>query len=89
LTYLFLSRSLNIDTRLCYSSWSLHICASHQPERWLPLKQRASYIASLSKKKGGKESMGTGFTQGSTHSASGGGGGGGGGGGKGKKGKKK
>ncbi|RSH91272.1 hypothetical protein EHS25_009571 [Saitozyma podzolica] len=62
---------------------------TQDPERWLPLKQRASYIASLSKKKGGKESMGTGFTQGSTHSASGGGGGGGGGGGKGKKGKKK
>ncbi|KAL7422266.1 hypothetical protein Q5752_002912 [Cryptotrichosporon argae] len=60
---------------------------SGDPERWMPLRQRATYIAAQSKKKGAKESMGTGFTQGST--ASGGGGGGGGGGNKNKKGKTK
>ncbi|WVF72273.1 hypothetical protein IAT40_007085 [Kwoniella sp. CBS 6097] len=70
---------------------------TEDPERWIPLRQRTSYIAAQNKKKGGKESMGTGFTQGSTASASAGGGGGGGGGGnqsgggggKGKKGKRK
>ncbi|KAK8869879.1 hypothetical protein IAR55_000447 [Kwoniella newhampshirensis] len=61
------------------------------PERWIPLRQRTSYITAQNKKKGGKESMGTGFTQGSTtggatHTS---GGGGQGGGGKNKKGKKK
>ncbi|WWC69534.1 uncharacterized protein I206_103476 [Kwoniella pini CBS 10737] len=61
---------------------------NQDPERWLPLRQRASYIAAQHKKKGGKESMGTGFTQGSTAQASGNSGGGGGGN-KGKKGKKK
>ncbi|OCF55321.1 signal recognition particle subunit SRP72 [Kwoniella mangroviensis CBS 10435] len=63
---------------------------TEDPERWIPLKQRASYISAQAKKKGGKESMGTGFTQGSTaqpsHTS---GGGGGGGGGKNKKGKRK
>jgi signal recognition particle subunit SRP72 len=44
-----------------------------------------SYIASLGKKKGGKESMGTGFTQGSTGAHASGGGSGN----KGRKGKKK
>ncbi|WWD15845.1 hypothetical protein CI109_100269 [Kwoniella shandongensis] len=61
-------------------------------ERWIPLRQRTSYIAAQNKKKGGKESMGTGFTQGSTSggaAAQNSGGGGQGGGGKNKKGKKK
>ncbi|WVQ98657.1 hypothetical protein IAU59_005788 [Kwoniella sp. CBS 9459] len=70
---------------------------TEDPERWIPLRQRTTYIAAQNKKKGGKESMGTGFTQGSTASGGGGGGGGGnqsgggggGGGGKGKKGKRK
>ena len=53
------------------------------------MRQRASYMAAQNKKKGAKESMGTGFTQGSTSQQSGGGGGGGGGGNKNKKGKKK
>lgn len=54
------------------------------------MKQRASFIAAQSKKKGGNMSMGVGMTQGSSsHAASGGGGSGGGGGGnKKKKGKK-
>ncbi|KAE8538054.1 hypothetical protein D1P53_006121 [Cryptococcus gattii VGV] len=54
-------------------------------ERWIPLRQRLSYITAQSKKKGAKESMGTGFTQGSTggHSAGSGAGG------KNKKGKRK
>lgn len=57
------------------------------------MKQRASYIAAQSKKKGANQSMGVGMTQGSNsnaHQASGGGGstGGGGGGNKKKKGKK-
>lgn len=56
-----------------------------QPERWIPLRQRLSYITAQSKKKGAKESMGTGFTQGSTGGHSGGSGGGG----KNKKGKRK
>jgi signal recognition particle subunit SRP72 len=43
------------------------------------MRQRASYIAAQTKKKGVKESMGTGFTQGSTAQQSSGGGGGGGG----------
>lgn len=46
-------------------------------------------MAAQTKKKGVKESMGTGFTQGSTAQNSSGGGGGGGGGNKNKKGKKK
>ncbi|WWC61202.1 uncharacterized protein I303_103782 [Kwoniella dejecticola CBS 10117] len=61
---------------------------NQDPERWLPLKQRVSYIAAQNKKKGGKESMGTGFTQGSTaqvgHNSGGSGAGN-----KGKKGKRK
>lgn len=42
------------------------------------MRQRTSYMAAQAKKKGVKESMGTGFTQGSTaqHSSGGGGGGG-------------
>lgn len=45
------------------------------------MKQRASYITALSKKKGGNMSMGVGMTQGSSsHPASGGGSGSGGGG---------
>ena len=52
------------------------------------MRQRQSYITAMSKKKGVKESMGTGFTQGSTAHSSGGGSSGGGGGGKKKKGKK-
>jgi signal recognition particle subunit SRP72 len=51
------------------------------------MRQRASYITAQAKKKGAKESMGTGFTQGSTAQQSSGGGGGGGG--KNKKGKRK
>ncbi|WVR05118.1 hypothetical protein IAU60_002130 [Kwoniella sp. DSM 27419] len=43
---------------------------TEDPERWMPLRQRASYLATQNKKKGGKESMGTGFTQGSTSSGS-------------------
>lgn len=43
------------------------------------MRQRPSYIAAQNKKKGAKESMGTGFTQGSTQQQSGGGSGGGGG----------
>ncbi|WVW83191.1 hypothetical protein I302_105209 [Kwoniella bestiolae CBS 10118] len=62
---------------------------TEDPERWIPLKQRQSYITAQAKKKGGKESMGTGFTQGSTAQASHSSGGGGGGGGKNKKGKRK
>ncbi|WWC90115.1 uncharacterized protein L201_005048 [Kwoniella dendrophila CBS 6074] len=62
---------------------------TEDPERWTPLKQRASYIAAQNKRKGGKESMGTGFTQGSTAQQSHNSGGSGGGGGKGKKGKRK
>ncbi|KAI9638379.1 uncharacterized protein MKK02DRAFT_36142 [Dioszegia hungarica] len=63
---------------------------NEDPDRWLPMKQRASFIAAQSKKKGGNMSMGVGMTQGSSsHAASGGGGSGGGGGGnKKKKGKK-
>ena len=62
---------------------------SLQPDRWLPMRQRASYLAAQSKKKGTMTSMGTGITQGSTISgASGGASGGGGAGGKKKKGKK-
>ncbi|ODN84734.1 hypothetical protein, variant 1 [Cryptococcus amylolentus CBS 6039] len=57
---------------------------AEDPERWIPLRQRLSYINAQSKKKGVKESMGTGFTQGSTAQSSGGGGGA-----KNKKGKKK
>ncbi|WVQ71587.1 hypothetical protein IAR50_001127 [Cryptococcus sp. DSM 104548] len=57
---------------------------AEDPERWIPLRQRASYINAQSKRKGVKESMGTGFTQGSTAQNSGGGGGA-----KNKKGKKK
>jgi signal recognition particle subunit SRP72 len=53
------------------------------------MRQRATYIAAQNKKKGAKESMGTGFTQGSTSAQQNSGGGGGGGGGKNKKGKKK
>lgn len=56
-----------------------------QPERWIPLPQRLSYITAQSKKKGAKESMGTGFTQGSTGGSSAGSGAGG----KNKKGKRK
>jgi signal recognition particle subunit SRP72 len=63
--------------------------ADLQPERWVPMRQRATYIAAQNKKKGAKESMGTGFTQGSTSAQQNSGGGGGGGGGKNKKGKKK
>lgn len=62
-----------------------------QPDRWLPLRQRASYINAQSKKKGGNQSMGVGMTQGSSshgNAAGGGGGGGNGGGNKKKKGKK-
>ncbi|OCF35430.1 signal recognition particle subunit SRP72 [Kwoniella heveanensis BCC8398] len=70
---------------------------TEDPERWIPLRQRSTYIVAQNKKKGGKESMGTGFTQGSTASASANGSGGGnnnsnnssGGGAKGKKGKRK
>jgi hypothetical protein len=50
--------------------------ADHQPDRWLPYKQRASTAAALAaasgagkKKKGGKEGMGTGMTQGSVNDA--------------------
>jgi len=43
------------------------------------MRQRASYTVAQSKKKGVKESMGTGFTQGSTAQQSSGGAGGGGG----------
>ena len=52
--------------------------AHGQPDRWLPVRQRASYVAAMSKKKGQNLSMGTGMTQGSTTqwAASGGGGGG-------------
>jgi signal recognition particle subunit SRP72 len=53
------------------------------------MRQRASYMAAQAKKKGVKESMGTGFTQGSTAQQSSGGGGGGGGGKDKKKGKRK
>ncbi|EIW69627.1 hypothetical protein TREMEDRAFT_68788 [Tremella mesenterica DSM 1558] len=53
---------------------------TEDPERWIPLRQRQSYAVTMSKKKGAKESMGTGFTQGSTtsqgHSGSGNTGGG-------------
>lgn len=42
------------------------------------MRQRASYMSAQAKKKGVKESMGTGFTQGSTAQQSSGGGGGGG-----------
>ncbi|ORY33731.1 hypothetical protein BCR39DRAFT_518912 [Naematelia encephala] len=61
---------------------------SEDPERWLPLRQRTSYIQAQSKKKRANQSMGVGMTQGSTASAAASGGGGGGGA-KGKKGKKK
>lgn len=73
----------------------IEMMLTQQPERWIPLRQRQSYITAQGKKKGVKESMGTGFTQGSTSAQSGGGGGGSGGGGgggaggKNKKGKKK
>ncbi|KAK4685474.1 signal recognition particle subunit SRP72, partial [Tremellales sp. Uapishka_1] len=61
---------------------------NQDPERWIPLKQRTTFVNAQSKKKGGKESMGTGFTQGSTSGGAPGGGGGSGGGAKGKKGKR-
>ena len=60
-----------------------------QPDRWLPLRQRSSYIATMGKKKGANLSMGTGMTQGSTTPATSLVGGATGGGGKSKKGKKK
>ncbi|ORX39803.1 hypothetical protein BD324DRAFT_615041 [Kockovaella imperatae] len=60
---------------------------TEDPDRWLPMRQRATFLAAQSKKKGNMTSMGTGITQGSSASA-GGGGSGGGGGGKKKKGKK-
>ncbi|WRT67060.1 uncharacterized protein IL334_004026 [Kwoniella shivajii] len=66
---------------------------TEDPERWIPLRQRTSYInaqaQAQNRKKGGKESMGTGFTQGSTAILTQSSAGGGGGGGKGKKGKRK
>ncbi|CAD6577284.1 MAG: hypothetical protein TREMPRED_001899 [Tremellales sp. Tagirdzhanova-0007] len=62
---------------------------TEDPDRWLPLRQRSSYIVNMSRKKGGNLSMGTGMTQGSTSTAVNAPGGGDGGGGKSKKGKKK
>jgi signal recognition particle subunit SRP72 len=69
-----------IETLLCLPHLSLTPPAiTRQPDRWLPLKQRASYLSSLTasggrRRKGAakKEGMGTGMTQGS---ADGGGGG--------------